>query len=517
MCIRDRSGAGRAIARIETLTGRTFTASAADEFYSLADKYYNECPTVRSDPRVAESNVWYWDAGRQTLKAVPVQQRIFGAVMAMRCSEEALLLEPGKTEAIALWLAANIRREGRLGLDVESGNPDERGVADDTRPANFPRALYFTQAAGPRYAHQVLERAVEGRDATVALGAIEALRITAGQSSLIGTEDYKQPLVKALQFPDIVVRIRAALALGAALPQSQFAGSPMVVAVLGDALAQTGRRRVVVADANEENLNRVMAGLRDGETDVIGETNFFKALSRARQEFENVSAIIVSTDIADPDLPTALSELRSEFIFSKTPVIALTKPQQLALAEQVTEADDYADQVDALADGTELNERYDRINAHTGQTPLDPDLAMSMALQAAETLRAIAQHGRTVYDFTAAEPALISALVSPEERLQTTCASVLSLAGTETAQRSIAHVAMDSSNTRSLRVSAFASLAQSAKSHGNMLEEAQLTKLVKIARDDDDLTIRTAASKALGAINLADNKASEIIRKFYGG
>jgi hypothetical protein len=41
--------------------------------------------------------------------------------------------------------------------------------------------------------------------------------------------------------------------------------------------------------------------------------------------------------------------------------------------------------------------------------------------------------------------------------------------------------------------------------------------LVKIAREESDLVIRTASSQALGAVNLATNKASEIIRGYYGG
>lgn len=517
MPARTKAAASAAVLRIESITGRTFAASAPDEFYGLADQYYDEAAAVRADPRLDEANVWYWDTGRQTLKAVPVPTRIFGSVMAMRCCEESLRLQPDLTGAIALWLASNIRREGRLGLNVESGSPDETGVADATRPANFPRALYFTQSAGPRYAHLVLERAVGDNDASVALGAIEALRVTAGESSLIGTEDYKQPLVQALQFPDVVVRIRAALALGAALPHSQFADSHLVVPVLGNALAQTGRRKMLVVDPDQQNLNRIMGELRDGQTDVIGEANFNKALSRARQEFENVTAVVTSTDIRDPDLTAALGQLRGEFAFSKTPVVVLTKPADRLLSDQAVEGSEYTSAITATATGAEVNERLIEIAARTGQTPLDRDLAASLALQAAETLRQIAVHGRTVYDFAAAEPALIAALASPDERLQATCASVLALAASDTAQRSIAHVALDANNTRTLRVSAFGSLSESARNHGNLLEDEQVAQLVALARDDADLVIRTAASQALGAVNLATNKASDIIRSYYGG
>jgi hypothetical protein len=50
-----------------------------------------------------------------------------------------------------------------------------------------------------------------------------------------------------------------------------------------------------------------------------------------------------------------------------------------------------------------------------------------------------------------------------------------------------------------------------------MLEDNQVSTLVGIARDEQDLTLRTAASEALGAANLASNQASEIIRSYYGG
>jgi len=98
-----------------------------------------------------------------------------------------------------------------------------------------------------------------------------------------------------------------------------------------------------------------------------------------------------------------------------------------------------------------------------------------------------------------------------------TAASVLSLTPSPAAQRAIAHVALDGTNGKPLRVAVFGSLAESAKNNGNLLEEGQVNALVTIAKDDADLTIRTAASQTLGAINLSNNKGSDIIRAYYGG
>ena len=265
-----RTAANAAIAQIEALSGRSISGDPANVFFWLAEKYFNEDPSVRANPALDGANVWYWTD--ESLSATVVPPRVFGSVMAMRCCEEALRLDNNNAEAIALWLAADIRRESRLGMDTESGDPSELASPDDdTRPEGFPRALYFTQAAGPTYAHLVLERAVRDQDAAVALGAIEALRITAGEVSLIGTEDFKQPLVRALQFPDLVVRIRAALALGAALPKSRFAGSQFVVPMLSDALGQTGAREILVIDPVEDTRNHIAGELRSLDAKVIAE------------------------------------------------------------------------------------------------------------------------------------------------------------------------------------------------------------------------------------------------------
>lgn len=512
-----KDAAARAIRRIEEIAGRSLPGSAEQLFVDLSESYFSEDDSVRADPRLETANVWYWNADEQTLRSVVVPQRIFGQVMAMRCAEEALRLQTDNAAATAMWLAANIRREYRLGLNVESGNPDETGETDATRPEVFPRALYFTQSAGPRYAHPVLDRATRDQDAAVALGAIAALRVTAGEASLGEAEDYKRPLVKALQFPDLVVRTRAALALGAALPRTPFTGSELVVPLLAATLAQTGREQILVVAGDEAVLNRVVGDLRSGDRDVIGERSFFNAMQRARAEFQSLAGVYLSTDVVEPGVSEALQRLRGEFVFSKTPVVLLTQASQSAMAADLGRSDPYLELVDDDVDAASLGTAFARVRARTGQTRFDAQLALSVALEAAETLRRIAADGRTVYDPADAEPALIAALSAKDEQLQIRAASVLALLPAPTAQRAVAHVALTDTNTASLRIAAFDSLAECAKNHGNQLEPAQIDALVGIAKNDPDLVMRTAASKALGAVNLTTSKASEIIRGFYGG
>ncbi len=511
----SKSAAVVAIERIAELRGRPTQGPAEELFLSLAEQFYDEASSVKADTRLPEANVWFWDADSQTLAATPVPTKIFGPVMAMRCCGEALKLQNDHADSISLWLAANTRREARLGLDVEDGDPTRMGEADATRPASFPRALYFTWAAGPRYAHKMLARAVDDGDSSVALGAIEALRVTARESSLIGEGSARQPLAAALQFPDLVVRTRAALALGAALPRSPFSGSQYVIPILSDALMLTGRESILVVDGDQANLNRIVGELRQGNRLVIGETNVFRGLGRARAELQSISGIVLATDVVEPSLNVALAQLRSETNYSKTPVVVLAKATQSLQADQSADNDAYAEAVHGLADGGAILSAMGRIEARTGQRRLDGDLARSMAMEAAKTLLAIAIDGRTVLDFTQAEPALISALDSGDEAFQTAIANVLSMSANKDAQIRLATLGFSEHHSDALRIVAFESLATSAKSYGSLLEDEQLTNLIDIARNEPDLTLRTAASKALGALNLASNKASEIIRSFH--
>ncbi|MBU0719334.1 MAG: HEAT repeat domain-containing protein [Planctomycetes bacterium] len=509
-----KQAAAAAIERIHAITGRTFPGTAADLFLDLAEKYYNEDDMVRADPRIETANVWYWDESAQAFSAIIVPARIFGQIMAMRCAQEVLRFEPARSDATALWLAANIRRESRLGMNVESGDPNETGDPDATRPAVFPRAMYFTQAAGPYYAHLVLARAVRDGDTAVALGAIEALRVTAGETSLVGQEDLKQPLVQALHFPELLVRIRAALALGAALPKSPFADSQHVIPLLAEAVTLTGNEQVLVIDRDEANVNRVMEVMRAGGRAVIGETDFPRAIARVRAEFQSLRGIFLATGSVEPSTEDILRQLRQEFLFGKTPVILLTKPRDALAAEDLAAKDGFLELVDAAADGDALEAAYARAQQRTGLAAIDDVLASELAAGAVEVLRRIAVDGRTVYSLAPAESALIAALDVSDEGLQTAAARVLALIPTPTAQRAIAAVALDSANPDSLRLAAYDSLSESAKNNGNLLAEDQLDELIGVARDEADLTMRTAASQALGAVNLSTSKASEIIRSY---
>jgi tetratricopeptide (TPR) repeat protein len=516
-----RAAAGQALAVLGSASG----GDLAGLFYKLADDYYNNTDSLKADPTLDLANVWYLrDDG---LRFVKVPRAIFNDIMAMRCCEEALKADPNHTEATALWLAANFRREARLGLDVESDQPDPLADKDGTRPEHYPRAIYFARAAGPMYNHRVLARAFKDRDPGVALGAIAALSATAGEKSLVGAEDLKQPLVQTLSFPNRQVRIKAALALARALPETHFSSAGNVLPVLAEALAQSGRRAALIVDPDDNSRNKFLALLRAAGFDCGVGANLYQAREAGQKaNLTSFDVILLASDIEQPDLLTTLNDLRLQFQTAATPILVLAKEGELTKASKVARG---AAGVEVLlSDVTELGdpaqiqqrvaEKITRASQALGMSPLDIDLSLTLALRAADALRGIAESNLKVYHFSRAVPALITTLESRNEALRIKCAHGLALASSTDAQAAIARAALNPARGPSERVAVFGSLAESARRNGNLIGGSELIgKLIDFTLNEGDLILQAAGSKALGALDLPSNKASEIIRSQHRG
>ncbi|MBI5764077.1 MAG: HEAT repeat domain-containing protein [Planctomycetes bacterium] len=524
----DSEATAEARAAANQALGTLGVASGSDKaalFYDLAEAFYNNTESLKADVRRDTANVWYLRDNE--LRVVEVPTAIFNDVMAMRCCEEALRFSPDKTEATALWIAANFRREAKLGLDVESDRPDPLTDKDGTRPENYPRAIYFARAAGPQYNHMVLARAFKDRDPGVALGAIASLTETAGEPSLVGNEDIKQPLVQTLAFPNKQVRIKAALALGRALPKTGFSGADNVVPVLAEALMASGHSSALVVDPDDESANKFQAVLRSGGFECARGANVHQARNNGQKaNLTSFDVILIATDVAKPDLLQAVNDLRRDPATAATPIIVIVKAGEMARATNAARLVGGVDvlpvEITDMGDPEKIKQqmmnRVERAAKALGMLPLSSDLSLSLAMQSADVLRAIAESRSKVFDASRAVGSLITALSSKSEALRVKAASALALIGNADGQAAIAKAAMNTEHGAAERLAAFASLAESARRNGNMLGTGELvTQLIEFTMNEKDLVLRAAGSRALGALNLASNKASEIIRAQYRG
>lgn len=479
---------------------------AAEAFYHLAEAYYEDQPSLAADPRLDTANVWYWKD--ELLENTEVPTPIFNEVMCMRCCEEALLLHSDLKPALALWLAANFRREAQL--------PD--GQVDYTRPDNYPNAAYFAQSAGPDYCLMALARAVDDGDPAVALGAIEALQKTAGPASIVGDQAGRQPLAEALSFPDRMVRIRAGLALGNALPETPFHRYQNLMPVLNEALMlHGGARNALVVDPDSASANAAAAVLRALGYTVIIDTGLFAGLEKVRRELPGLEVILLASDIANPALKEGLAQLRSEFRFAAVPVVVVTKPAGAETVRDLVRGDHRVGHVPVDPEPEVLTQEIAKVAKAVGVTPITPEVGQGLALEATMVLALLAVTNNPLFDVQEAEAALIATLQTHDPMLRTAVAQVLGYLGTTAAQQSIAEIALNTAEPQGMRVAMFSALASAAKRRGNHLPEDTVQQLIIMAESDEDMVIRTAASQTLGALNLPGNPASAIIRNQYGG
>ena len=480
--------------------------TASEAFYRLARGYYQDDESLAADPRVDFANVWYWKDGM--LQNVEVPTAIFNEIMCMRCCEEALLLDHDCKPALALWLAANFRREAQL----------PEGETDYTRPDGYPSAAYFAQSAGAEYCLLALAQAVDDGDPAVALGAIEALQKTAGPVSVLCQGADRQPLAEALSFPDRMVRIRAALALGNALPAQQFHNYQNLMPVLSEALMlHGGASNALVIDPNAESANSSATALREAGYNVLTEATLLPGLEKVRTELPGLDVILLASNIDTPGLAEAIAQLRSEFRFAAVPVVIVIKPAQSELVANLVRGDYRLGQIIVDPEVDDLVAEIARVSKAVGATTITPAVGSGLALESTLVLGLLAITNNQVFDITEAEPALIATLNTEDAGLRRSVAQVLGYLGTEQAQVAIARIALNTAEKEEMRITMFTALAEAAKHSGNQLPADLIAELTTIAESDENMTIRTAASETLGALNLSGNPASVIIRNQYGG
>jgi HEAT repeat protein len=213
-----------AVQSIRQIDPRAASAPAAALFFQLGEKYYYHDESLAPQEGAPIANVWFWDANGDRLARAEVDRLYFHELMTMRCCEWSLESEEQFGLAIGLWLAGFFKAEA---TDVPMPEYFDE---------NHAVALVYATTAGPEYLHQTLARAVNDRNAAVALGAVEALATNAGERSLMYTMGPAQPLLQALSFGDRAVRYSAAIAIANAGPRTSFNESRLVVQNLAEAL-----------------------------------------------------------------------------------------------------------------------------------------------------------------------------------------------------------------------------------------------------------------------------------------
>jgi hypothetical protein len=217
---------GLATEGIQKIDPATLSKSSAELYFALGEKYYYHHESLGAQSKGGLSPIWFWDKEKSRLAWKQIGSSYFHELMAMRCGEWSLKADASFGRAIGLWLASFYKAEA-------TGKP---------MPAYFGEkhadAFVYATTAGPEYLHQALARGLDDKNPAVALGAAEALIVTAGPKSIFVPVGSVQPLLKALTFADNAVRYSAAIAIATAGPRVTFGESGVVVANLAEALSK---------------------------------------------------------------------------------------------------------------------------------------------------------------------------------------------------------------------------------------------------------------------------------------
>lgn len=148
-----------------------------------------------------------------------------------------------------------------------------------------------------------------------------------------------------------------------------------------------------------------------------------------------------------------------------------------------------------------------------GADDLGAELSANYALRAVRAMNKLAMIRNKIVDLSAALPALTKVTEQTDDaQMQTLAAEVLAYLESPEAQRAIAAMALSEQNSGELRISAFRSLAQSAKLNANLLLTDPVDQIYKLVSSTEiDPALRSAAAGAYGALNLPSEQVKNLI------
>ncbi len=139
-------------------------------------------------------------------------------------------------------------------------------------------------------------------------------------------------------------------------------------------------------------------------------------------------------------------------------------------------------------------------------------VAEDYAVRAAKVMLKLVETRNTVIDLSAAQTAVINATKDSRADIQMLSGQVLAYLDSPDAQRAITAMALDENNAMDVRITAFNSLATSAKLNANLLDVATIDAIYSLVSSQQaDPQLRSAAARAYGSLNLPSQKVKDLI------
>jgi CheY-like chemotaxis protein len=467
-------------------------------YLELADKYYYGKITVDCP------DLFDWVAGTGLIYKA-VSAKAMNDILAARACSDALKVDPGALEAVAMWLSAMMNmeaKEGKLAREIDPFLPKEMPTLD-----------FFAESAGQQHLYRVLDRSLKDHNTSVVVRACKALERVADEDflTLYGQGDAGSPLVMALNYPDQRVRFAAGFALAAIRPAKPFTGAGRLVPTLTEALNLEAQKSVMLVEPEADNRNRLQAKLKETGWNVVTATTGNQAVSSARA-MPRIDAIVVSSRTKDVGHTDVISLLRSDYQTAMTPIIVLSYPDDPVKASWLESNIPYLKAMEPTVDADALVADIDAQKQKAGSLVLDAEASRAISLRAAHVLRDIAVSSR-VYSAAKARQSLLDSLTNRPDELVIAVLGALSEIPDAEVTVAMAKAGVDGQRPKPVRIAALKALSRAARTVGNKLDAGEIAALQDMAGTTDD-ELRDAAGEALGSLNLDASEGAKLILRY---
>lgn len=438
----------------QQLGGSTMDVSA--QFTALAKRFFDRNDSLVAYPGDAMNNVWSY-AQSDGLSGQAVSTAIFCDEMAMAMARRALSADAGNGSALAIYIAADLRRENTLGSDAQ--------------PSRY-SPEFFATAAGPSVCNEVLGLALDSRDTALIRDAIAALAETAGGQMLVAPGG-RAPILEAMRYSDRRVRLDAALVLANNPPMASFAGDHNVIPTLASAVVDSSMNRAAVLGGDSDDRQAIGGQLQAAGFVSVANGESYDALEVDVVKADGVDLVVLRGSLEE--LKSALARVRAGGLTSASPVLAIAN----ALEDvEVRRAFDGDRSVVIWTEGSTaetFRSAAASVVASMSGSALDDAESAEYAARAADALLRVAQGASKTFDVTDGEPQLLRAFATQQGGLRLMVGQVLAMIASPAGQGALIDAALAASGDEQITLCDLAALA--SRRSGGKASDAQLSAL----------------------------------------
>ncbi|MAW41573.1 MAG: hypothetical protein CMJ30_04065 [Phycisphaerae bacterium] len=480
-----RTAAEMALRSLGANTSVSLSAAWAD----LSVSHFKGFASLLPYPADAENMIWAYD-DFTGLQGTPVATEIYHSIRSMQAAARSVALDPNNDYGVALYAAANLRRENRA---------ETAGVMDPVYGDQDRSPQFYATVFGTGIGQQVLALGLGDNDTALVRDALAALAITTGDMGLFSGEEFGGPLRQALRYPDRRVQIEAAIIVAEAQPRANFGDEPLVMAELSNAIRGYGQPSAVVVAATEEDAQVASAGLVEAGYAVFASATSVDGLAEAMTDASVVDLVVMDVDASQVD--PNLRSLRASPRTAASPVLVLATGVDLPAMRAAFPAGGSVMAIDRNASGSGRLAAMNQLMAQASGGMLDETAAMIYAIEATEAVNALAAGTRgEVLDPKEALSTYLDALQSRSGGLRMLIAEGLSTMDSPEAQVALIDAALDASGSEQIELLTYATA--SVRSFGNQTTSDQVASVLSLVELADDSDLADAAAALHGALDL---------------